>query len=103
MSFHLIIEHSYEKKQGKKLNRTKSLLTSFARCVTLLAYLIFWYVSVILIVDYIGSITSLSRNQKMILDRIVKNVIALNEKRKKAIWGIIILILNILANVEVFH
>ena len=86
MSFHLIIAYSYEKKQGKKLNRTKSLLTSFARCVTL-AYLIFWYVSVILIVDYIGSITSLSRNQKMILDRIVKNVIALNEKRKKSYLG----------------
>ena len=62
-----------KKKQGKKLNRTKSLLTSFARCVTLLAYLIFWYVSVILIVDYIGSITSLFRNKKLILDKIVKN------------------------------
>ena len=93
-----------KKKQGKKLNRTKSLLTSFARCVTL-AYLIFWYVSVILIVDYIGSITSLFRNKKLILDKIVKNPnFAQNEKRnKKAIWEIIILILNILANVEVFH
>ena len=70
-----------------------------------LAYLIFWYVSVILIVDYIGSITSLFRNKKLILDKIVKNpTFAQNEKRnKKAILGIIILILNILANVEVFH
>ena len=92
-----------KKKQGKKLNRTKSLLTSFARCVTL-AYLIFWYVSVILIVDYIGSITSLFRKKKLILDKIVKNPTLLEMKKgtKKAIWGII-LILNILANVEVFH
>ena len=92
-----------KKKQGKKLNRTKSLLTSFARCVTL-AYLIFWYVSVILIVDYIGSITSLFRNKKLILDKIVKNPNLLEMKNeKKAIWGTIISILNILANFEAFH
>ena len=87
MSFHLIIAYSYEKKQGKKLNRTKSLLTSFARCVTL-AYLIFWYVSVILIVDYIGSITSLFRNKKLILDKIVKNPTLLEMKNgTKKLFG----------------
>ena len=87
MSFHLIISYSYEKKQGKKLNRTKSLLTSFARCVTL-AYLIFWYVSVILIVDYIGSITSLFRNKKLILDKIVKNPTLLEMKKgTKKLFG----------------
>ena len=76
-----------KKKQGKKLNRTKSLLTSFARCVTLLAYLIFWYVSVILIVDYIGSITSLFRNKKLILDKIVKNPLLKMKNGTKKLFG----------------